>query len=69
MILYNKMETQNDGILPMETLAKPVKPMKTSTKKKRCSRGKRRNPVTKRCNKKCKEGYKRSKTGRRCVKK
>jgi len=47
-----------------EPLVKPVK----KTRRKRCSRGRRRNTKTHRCNKKCPEGSVRSKTSRRCLK-
>lgn len=44
-------------------------PVKTQTRRrKRCPKGKRRNPKTRRCNKKCPAGYKRNKSTRRCVK-
>jgi hypothetical protein len=48
----------------------PSKPRKTSTKTvkhKRCKKGSRRNPKTKRCNKKCLPKQKRNPKTRRCV--
>ena len=66
------MENDPEMIPPMEKTPMPAKPAIAVTKKthkrRRCSRGKRRNPKTHRCNKKCPAGYKRSKTSRRCVK-
>lgn len=67
-----RFERDPEMIPPMEKTLMIVKPLVTVTKKthkyKRCSRGKRRNPKTHRCNKKCPAGYTRSKTSRRCVK-
>jgi hypothetical protein len=63
--------TNKDMIPPMEELqiqsVIAVKKNKTQ-RRKRCSRGRHRNPITKRCNIKCKEGYKRNKTSSRCKK-
>ena len=42
--------------------------MKRTNKKKKCPKGKRRNPKTKRCRIKCKTGFRRNKTTHRCKK-
>jgi hypothetical protein len=41
---------------------------KTTTRKKNCPKGKRRNPNTKRCRIKCKKGFRRNTTTHRCKK-
>lgn len=62
---------EEEMIPPMEPVLVETKPVITPVKKtrrKRCSRGNRRNTKTHRCNKKCPSGSVRSKTSRRCVK-
>lgn len=46
---------------------KKTKKVKT-VKKKKCPKGKRRNPKTKRCRKSCKIGFRRNKKTHRCLK-
>jgi hypothetical protein len=53
---------------PVVEVAVPMT-LKKRNKRKRCTKGKRRNKKTHRCNKKCPEGYKRSSIKKRCVKK
>lgn len=52
----------------------PIKQIKHSVKKtkrnisKKCPKGQRRNPITRRCRKRCPKGRRRSITTRKCVK-
>ena len=63
--------TEPSTPIPVAQVAVPAVPMtlKKRNKRKRCTKGKRRNKKTNRCNKKCPEGYKRSSSKKRCVKK
>ena len=62
-------QIDKEGMIPpLEADDKPVVKQVRKLTRKRCPRGKRRNPKTRRCNTKCKVGYKRSKTGKRCLK-
>ena len=79
MSMHIDGEIDQDKILPMEeiemrTMTKKRtasrKPRKTATKtvkRKRCKKGSRRNPKTKRCNKKCTPKQKRHPRTNRCV--
>jgi hypothetical protein len=79
MSMHIDGEIDQDKILPMEeiemrTMSKTItasrKPRKTATKtvkRKRCKKGSRRNPKTKRCIKKCLPNQKRNPKTMRCV--
>ena len=69
-----KQLEEDEMIPPMEQNVKvannePLVKTERKLSRKRCSRGKHRNPKTSRCNKKCKDGYTRTMKSRKCVKK
>ena len=63
------IEIDMNMIEPIEELLLKPKSTKNKTqKRKRCPKGKRKNPVTARCRLKCKPGSKRFKRKSRCLK-
>ena len=69
-ILQAPLLSESKNILKIDTpplSLKKVKKVRT-LKRKKCVKGKRRNPKTKRCRKSCKSGFRRNKKTHRCLK-
>jgi len=72
-IEFEKEPEIEEEFVPEMVLVPTVKRTRKVTdsvtkKRKRCKKGRRRNPKTRRCNKKCPPGYKKNATNKRCIK-
>lgn len=70
-ILQPSLLNEKGNIFKVDTQPLTIKKTKKvkTVKKKKCPKGKRRNPKTKRCRKSCKIGFRRNKKTHRCLKK